>query len=591
MSFLKFKRSSNAGKLNFTLIKRIYRDHTKKYLLPLIAGIIVSSIAVGLEAYLVTLLKPIFDKGLINKDVQVLTFLSTQVMFIYLAKGLCRYFQSLIMYKINTKMILSIQNKLFSNLVYLDIDFYNKNSSGQIFARIVNDVNQFSYIALDFVTNVCRDILTFLIMFIMMVYYAYSLLIVILIMIPLLIIITKLISKKVQSLGTISVQNYAKAIEQLTESLQNIKVIKSYTTETFEIDKFKNNMDTWFKSSIKYMKKYFLIQPITEGISGIILTGIILFGSIQISKGIISTGDFMSFLFAWISAYKPLKSITHFRVSLQAGLVNAERVYEFMDTKPTITNSKKSFILDKVKGDIELKNISFAYENDKPILKNISLKVKAGSRIAFVGNSGGGKTTLINLIPRFFDTIKGEILIDGKNIKDITLQSLRSKISLVSQDIILFNDTVAANIAYGSQNLDLEKIKLAAIKANAHDFINSMPEGYNTIIGEKGTKLSGGQKQRISIARAIMKNAPIILLDEATSALDTESEFVVHKALDNLMENTTTIIIAHRLSTIKNADVIYVINKGEIVESGNHESLLKKHGAYYKLYNMQFSEK
>lgn len=591
MSFLKFKRSSNAGKLNFTLIKRIYRDHTKKYLLPLIAGIIVSSIAVGLEAYLVTLLKPIFDKGLINKDVQVLTFLSTQVMFIYLAKGLCRYFQSLIMYKINTKMILSIQHKLFSNLVYLDIDFYNKNSSGQIFARIVNDVNQFSYIALDFVTNVCRDILTFLIMFIMMIYYAYSLLIVILIMIPLLIIITKLISKKVQSLGTISVQNYAKAIEQLTESLQNIKVIKSYTTENFEIDKFKNNMDTWFKSSVKYMKKYFLIQPITEGISGIILTGIILFGSIQISKGIISTGDFMSFLFAWISAYKPLRSITRFRVSLQAGLVNAERVYEFMDAKPTITNSKKSFILDKVKGDIELKNISFAYENDKPILKNISLKVKAGSKIAFVGNSGGGKTTLINLIPRFFDTIKGEILIDGKNIKDITLQSLRSKISLVSQDIILFNDTVAANIAYGSQNLDLERIKLAAIKANAHDFINSMPEGYNTIIGEKGTKLSGGQKQRISIARAIMKNAPIILLDEATSALDTESEFAVHKALDNLMENTTTIIIAHRLSTIKNADVIYVINKGEIVESGNHESLLKKHGAYYKLYNMQFSEK
>lgn len=588
----KNKTKPDDGKLDINLMKRIWHDHTKKYFLKVLLAVFIASIAVGLEAYLVSLLKPIFDKGLEGKNKQVLIFLSAQILLIYLAKGWLNYLQTIIMVRVNAKLTQSMQYKLFSHLMRLDVPFFNKTSSGQLFSKMQNDIGSMSNVALNFITSVFKETATFIVMFGMMAYYSWRLLLVIVIFIPILTFAIKTISKKVKRVASAMTAEYSNAMDKLSESLQNVKVIKSCATENYEINKFKNNLQTLFFYNMKHSKKVFIINPITESVSGVVLATIILFGSMEITRGVITTGSFMSFLVAWVSAYKPLKTILGFRVLLQSGLVNAARIYEILDTKPSFTDKPNAKDLKSVKGDIEIKNLTFAYEDGKPVLHNINMKIKSGTTVAFVGVSGGGKTTIVNLIPRFFDLKdgEGEILIDGKNIKDIKLESLRKNISLVSQDVILFNDTISYNIAYGNDNKphtqkDIEK---SAKLANADGFISAMKDGYNTVIGERGTRLSGGQKQRIFIARAILKDAPILLLDEATSALDTESEFQVHRALDNLMKNRTTIVIAHRLSTIQNADVIYVIDKGHIVESGSHETLLKQRGAYYKLYNIQF---
>lgn len=366
--------------------------------------------------------------------------------------------------------------------------------------------------------------------------------------------------------------------------------------EKFEASRIKDILDEMFRFSMKRVRNTAVATPVIESLSGFIMAGIIIFGGWQIANGYLTTGGFVTFLGAWVSVYKPLKSLINFRVQLQTALVSAERVYEIIDTKPAIQDVEGAVELKNIKGNIEFKNVCFEYEAGKPILKNINMTIPAGKTVALVGASGGGKTTIANLIPRFFDVSSGEILIDGINIKNITQKSLRQNTSLVSQEVILFDDTIRNNIAYGKGEKECKTVSdneiiEASKSANAYGFITAMEGGYNTRIGEKGVRLSGGQKQRLSIARAIIKNAPILLLDEATSALDTESEFEVQTALDNLMKNRTTVVIAHRLSTIKNADMIYVIEKGAIVEQGNHEELLKKDGEYAKLYNMQFKQK
>ena len=405
-----------------------------------------------------------------------------------------------------------------------------------------------------------------------------------------------IINKKVKLISKTDTQKSADFVNQISESLQNVKIIKSYCMEKFEESRIKKILGYMFDLSMKRVKNTAVATPVIESLSGFIMAGIIIFGGWQISKGYLTTGGFVTFLGAWVSVYKPLKSLINFRVQLQTAIVSAERVYEIIDTKPSIQDESDAIDLSNIKGNIEFKNVCFEYENGKPILKNINMTIPAGKTIALVGASGGGKTTIVNLIPRFFEATSGQILIDGIDIKHISQKSLRQNTSLVSQEVILFDDTIKNNIAYGKgengfDNVSDEEIISASKSANAYDFIMAMTDGYNTKIGEKGVRLSGGQKQRLSIARAIIKNAPILLLDEATSALDTESEFEVQTALDNLMKNRTTIVIAHRLSTIKNADMIYVIEKGEIIEQGNHDELIEKDGEYAKLYNMQFKRK
>ena len=326
-----------------------------------------------------------------------------------------------------------------------------------------------------------------------------------------------------------------------------------------------------------------------EFLGGIGIATIIFYGGYQVIKGVSTPGTFFSFLTALIMLYEPVKRLTNVNNTIQQGIAGAKRVFSIIDTIPDIRNDARAVALPKISEGIDIQNVTFRYE-EAPVLKNIDISIKAGEVVAFVGMSGGGKTTLVNLIPRFYDVSEGQILIDGHDIRDVTIESLRGQIGIVTQQTILFNDTVRNNIAYGNIEKTEEDIIRAAKAANAHDFIMNLPKGYDTIIGEQGAKLSGGERQRISIARALLKDAPILILDEATSSLDTEAEIEVQDALENLMKGRTTLIIAHRLSTIRNAHRIIVLVSGEIVEEGTHESLLDKKGEYFKFYNMQFKD-
>ena len=596
MLFKKKEKKQKESTLNWKILKRIWHDHTKKFIWPLVGAMLITSLTALTEAYSVSLLKPIFDNGFIDKDNSVLFVLCGQIIILYFIKGWFYFAQTLILSKISTKTVQSIQQKVFSHLISLDMAYFNKNSSGQMLARITHDCESIKNIAINFITHIFKDLITCISMFGLMIFYSWKMCLVIFLFFPIGAIAIGIINKRVKSISKSDTQQSANFVNQISESLQNVKIIKSYCMEKFEATRIKDILNSMFNLSMKRVKNTAVATPVIESLSGFIMSGIIIFGGWQISKGYLTTGGFVTFLGAWVSVYKPLKSLINFRVQLQTAMVSAERVYEIIDTKPSIKDAKDAIELSNIKGNIEFKDVCFEYENGKPILKNINITIPAGKTIALVGASGGGKTTIVNLIPRFFEATSGQILIDGQDIKNISQQSLRKNTSLVSQEVILFDDTIKNNIAYGKGEVEFktvsdEEIIEASKSANAHHFIMAMTEGYQTKIGEKGVRLSGGQKQRLSIARAIIKNAPILLLDEATSALDTEAEFEVQTALDNLMKNRTTIVIAHRLSTIKNADMIYVIEKGSIIEQGNHEELLAKKGAYSKLYNMQFKKK
>mgnify|MGYP004651360867 FL=1 len=596
MSLFKKKDKQNSKKLNTTILRRIWREHTKKYIWALIGAMIITSLTAATEAFSVSLLKPIFDKGFIDHNSHVLFVLCAQIVGLYFIKGWFYFAQTMILTHISARTVQAIQQRVYSHLISLDMGFFSKTTSGQMLSRILNDCNSITNIAINFITNIFKDLITFIAMFSLMLYYSWKMCLVIFIFFPVGAIAISVIMKKTKRIAKQATQEASDFISQLNESLQSIKIIQSYCMEKFETKRMKGRLTNLFNLQMKSVKTTTMTTPIIESLSGLIMAGIIIFGGWQIANGYLTTGGFITFLGAWVSVYKPLKSLLGFRVQLQTALVSAERVYEIIDTKPSIKDSDDAIELKNVVGDIEIKNVSFEYEAGKPIIKNLNITIPHGKTIALVGASGGGKTTIVNLIPRFFEPTSGEILIDGVNIKKYTQSSLRKNTSLVSQDIILFDDTIRNNIAYGKGENDFdtvsdEEIFEASKSANAYGFIMNMSEGYNTKIGEKGVRLSGGQKQRISIARAIIKNAPILLLDEATSALDTESEHEVQTALDNLMKNKTTIVIAHRLSTIKNADKIYVIENGEVVENGTHDELIKENGEYSKLYNMQFSNK
>ena len=592
----KDKKKNIDSKLNMKILRRIWREHTRKYIWALGGAAVLTSLTAATEAYSVSLLKPVFDNGFIDKDNKVLFFLCAQIIGLYFVKGWFYFFQTLILSHISTKSVQSIQRKVFSHLLSLDMMFFNKNSSGQLLARISGDCNSITNIAVNFITNIFKDLITCISMIALMIYYSWQMSLFVILFFPIGAVAVTMINRRVKQISQSDIQKGANFLSQISESLQNVKIIKSYCMEKFESLRIKEILDEMFSLSMKRVKGTAVVTPVIESLSGIIMAGIIIFGGWQISNGTLSTGGFVTFLGAWVSVYKPLKSLINFRVQLQTAMVSAERVYEIIDMRPAIVDAKDAVDLVNVKGNIEFKDVCFEYETGKPILKHINISIPAGKTVALVGASGGGKSTIVSLIPRFFDVTSGQILIDGKDIRELTQSSVRSNTSLVSQEVMLFDDTIRNNIAYGKgedafESVSDDEIKKVAKLANADEFIEAMSEGYQTRVGEKGVRLSGGQKQRISIARALIKNAPILLLDEATSALDTESEFEVQMALDNLMKNRTTVVIAHRLSTIKNADKIYVVEHGEITESGTHDELLLKKGAYAKLYNMQFKVK
>jgi subfamily B ATP-binding cassette protein MsbA len=456
-------------------------------------------------------------------------------------------------------------------------------------SRITNDVASIQDASSEVVTSIVKDSFTIISLVCVIFYTDWKLAFIAMIIFPLTIYPISEFGKKIRKVTTSTQITMATLSSLLQETISGTRIVKAFGMEKYENKRFAGENERFFKLNMKAVSVKALSHPLMEFLGGLGIAAVIFYGGYSVLEGKSTPGTFFSFLTAVLMLYEPVKRLTNVNNTINQGIAGAERVFSIIDLAPDIEDKPNAAELPTVSSGIDMENVTFRYEKI-PVLKNIQLSIKAGEVVAFVGMSGGGKTSLVNLIPRFYDVSEGRILIDGHDIRDVSLQSLRRQISIVTQQTILFNDTVRNNIAYGSFEKSEEDIISAAKAANAHDFIMKMPKGYDTNIGELGTKISGGEKQRLSIARAILKNAPILILDEATSSLDTEAEMEVQVALDNLMRGRTTLVIAHRLSTIRNADRIIVLVNGEIIEQGDHETLMKKQGEYFRLYNLQFKD-
>ncbi len=501
-------------------------------------------------------------------------------------KAVFSFLQGYLMSNVGQKVIRDIRNQLYSKLQTLSLDYYSKKRSGELISRITNDVkmveNSLSYGIYDFIYQSFKvGVYVFIAFFIY-----FKLAIISFVAIPLIIFPIVRVGKKLRKIATKSQEKIADINSFLFETISGVRIVKAFGMENYEIKKFGSQNRDFYKLTMKSVKRVLLLSPATELIGSFGGLFVFYWAGKEVINGTLSFGVFALFLGALLSTIRPFKKLSQVNSILQQALSANKRIYEVLDTLPTITDKKDAIKLGKIKKGINFEGVWFKYE-DSQVLKDVNLHVGPGEIIAIVGPSGSGKSTILDLILRFYDPYKGRILIDGINIKDLSVASLRSKIGIVTQETILFNDSVAANIAYGSGDISSAQIEAAAKSAFAHGFIMNMPQKYDTVIGDRGFRLSGGEKQRLAIARAILKNPPILLLDEATSQLDSSSEKVVQEAIDTLTRGRTVFIVAHRLSTARGASKIIVLSDGQIVERGSHDELISYDGLYKKLYNLQ----
>lgn len=515
------------------------------------------------------------------------------ILFAFLGKNLFGYSQSYFLAFIQQGIIKDIRNNLYSHLHRLPLSYFKQEKTGNLISRITYDVNVIQTSISAVFMSLFREPLTVLVLLGIALSISWKLTLFALIILPFSLFIIVMIGMELRKQTTKIQKRMGSITTLLQESISGIKIVKAFGMEDYEKNKFFEHTRKYFKRMLKKVRVGNATGPITEFVSVIVGVLILYFGGqLVLVDETIRASEFLGFLFAIFQMMPPIKKLSQVNNKVQESISAGERVFQIIDTEPNIKNVDSPKVLKDFKKEINFRNVYFHYE-DSPelILKNINFTVKKGQVVAFVGGSGAGKTTLVDMLSRFFDPVKGEIFIDDVNIKEVRIEDLRKLIGVVTQETVLFNDSVLQNIAYGIDNTDMDKVIKAAKFANAHNFIMELPDGYNTIIGERGTKLSGGQRQRISIARALLKNPPIMIFDEATSALDNESEVLVQEALDRLMIERTTFVIAHRLSTIRNADRIIVLDKGEIVQDGKHEELLKEeNGLYRKLYELQFRD-
>lgn len=535
------------------------------------------------------LVKPAMDDIFLNRDAVTLKWIPIAVIVIYLLKGLGNYGQTIIMSYIGQRIVTDLRNKLYNHILRQPLSFFTKNPTGILMARLTSDVGLVQGAVSEAVTSILKDSFSLLGLVFVIFYRDWKLALVAMVIFPIAIYPITSFGRKMRQISSSTQVTVGSLTSLLQETISGNRIVKAFGMESYEDERFGKENERLFRLTMKSVSVRAITSPLMEFLGGIGIASIIIYGGYQVLQGTSTPGTFFSFLAALLMLYEPAKRLTNVNNTIQQGLAGAERIFSVIDTVPEIKNREGAVELPRISREINVCDVSFRYE-EAFVLRHINLNIRVGECVAFVGMSGGGKTTLVNLIPRFYDVTEGRILIDGHDIRDVTLESLRAQIGIVTQQTILFNDTARNNIAYGDIRKSDEDIVRAAKAANAHDFIMKLPEGYDTMIGEQGVKLSGGERQRISIARALLKDAPILILDEATSSLDTEAEIEVQEALDKLMKNRTTLVIAHRLSTIRNADRIIVLVDGEIVEEGNHESLLQKKGEYFKLYNMQFRD-
>ncbi|PRP72174.1 lipid A export permease/ATP-binding protein MsbA [Chromobacterium amazonense] len=555
----------------------------------LLLSMLSMTVAALTEPAVAKLLKPLIDGGFVNKDPHVIMWVPLAIIGIYLLRGVAGFVNEYTASWLTGHLVQTLRQQMFAKLVRLPAHYYDENQTGRLMSRITNDVNQVTEAGFNVITVTVRDGVTALAMLGLMLTTDWQLTLICLVVLPAVTYCMKLVGQRLRGLARQNQQHMAQMTQVLAESIQCQRAIKVYGGEQREMARFDHTAASVRRNQIKQTAASAANTGITQLMIACALAAILYFAGLRAQHGALTAGDFMVFLTAMLGLFAPVKRISSVAQALQRGLAAAESVFAFIDEPGEPDHG--SHALPVIRGQLSFDAVNFTYANaDSPALYGIDLAIQPGETVALVGASGSGKTTLASLVPRFYEPSAGRLLLDGVALTDIPLPQLREHIALVSQQVELFNDTVAANIAYGKENASREAIIEAARAANALEFIEALPEGLDTIIGENGTRLSGGQRQRLAIARALLKNAPLLILDEATSALDTQSERLVQAALENLMQNRTTIVIAHRLSTIENADRIVVMHQGRLAEQGRHEELLAKGGLYAKLYSLQFSE-
>jgi len=548
-----------------------------------------SAVVAGMTAATAYLVKPAVENIFEQKDSRMLIVIPFVVIAVFLVKGLAAYGSVYLLNYVGQDIIMGLRNRLYNHMQHLPLAFFQRERTGDLMSRITNDVNIISTMFTSAITGSIRDCFTIIGLVSVTFYLIPKLAIYAFVIIPIAGIPIFHFGRRIRRVRLGTQEAWADINAFLHESLVGTKIVKAFNMEDHEKKRFANKSRKIFRLELKETRVKALSSPFMEFLGGIGIAFIIWYGGKQVIAGTYSFGTFTSFLTAVGLMYQPLKKLSRLNNAVQRGMAAVERIFDILERKTDIIETAAPVIIRREPHRINFENVSFKYDKD-PVLKNINLNVEAGEIVALVGMSGGGKTSLVNLIPRFFDVTQGAVLIDDVDIRNTSIASLRSLIAIVTQEPILFNDTVRYNIAYGNPNASEQKIIEAAEAAYAYDFIKHLRHGFDTPIGELGGHLSGGQKQRLCIARALLKDAPILILDEATSSLDSESETLVQKALENLMEGRTTFVIAHRLSTIGYADRIVVITDGQIVEEGRHERLLARRGQYYKLYQMQLAD-
>lgn len=587
-------RDVNKEDIDYTdwkyLVKRMMRENIKPYFGWFIFAIVLMLIIAGLTGVRAWLVQPALDKVFLEKDASMLILIPLGVLVIAFVIAVITYIEGYIMSILNMRISFNLQERLYSHFMYSDMKVLGKKSSGQLLSNLGADVGGVIGATTLVLQTLIKQLFTVISLVSVMFIQSVELSLIALVGFPLAIYPIRIMAKKLRKFSGQELKKLEQFTSHLSESLEYTRLVKAYNAEDYEIKRLRGHILYLFKLGKKKLRVSLISSPMMEMLGTAGVAGVIWYGGMQVINGTTTQGAFFAFFVALLSAYKPIKSLSKINLTIQKGLKSAERLYMMFDEMPDIYDNPKAkeLSLKDVEGHIELKDVAFNYTPEKVALKGMNLDIPAGETVALVGASGGGKSTVMNMVLRFYDPEKGSVLLDGQDLKDIRVSSLRNSIALVSQDVQLFDDTVFENIRYANINATMDDVVKAAKMAEAHDFITEMPDGYMTKVGQDGSRLSGGQKQRISIARAILCDAPILLLDEATSALDPISEKLVQKALDKMMEGRTTLVIAHRLSTVVGADKICVIDRGRVAEEGSHAELLSMDGIYANLYSKQF---
>ena len=555
-----------------------------------VAALVAMLVYAGASAGVAYLIKPIIDQVLPGQGSMPFRFWAGLIIMAYLAKGLGSYFSAYLMTDIGQRVVRDIRDRLFRHILDQSAAFFSRRTTGQLMSRITNDVAQVQQAVSETIGDLLREGLSAVGYVGVMFYFEWRLALVSMVGAPLVVYPLVRLGQRVRR-STRRSQEQLEYLSHITaEAFAGHRIVKAFGAERHEAERFGAASERLYRTYLKITSTVSLLPPMMEFLGGVAVIGLLWYGRQQIGNGVTTQGDFLAFIAAAFMLYTPVKRLSRVNANLQQAIAAATRIFEMLDTHSEVGERPAARPLPALSRSIEFQDVSFAYDEGagKGVLKNVSFSARAGQVIALVGLSGAGKTTLVNLLPRFYDVTGGAILIDGTDIRDVTLRSLRQQIGIVTQETVLFDDTIANNIAYGLPAASAADIEAAARAAHAHEFIQSLPDKYQARIGERGQRLSGGQRQRLAIARALLKNSPILILDEATSSLDAESELLVQDALANLMRNRTAFVIAHRLSTVRRADAIVALEKGRVVEVGRHEELLAKPaGVYAKLYALQ----